>query len=127
MVKTILLGWAVLALAMALASAILPGFDVEPGIINYLIVSLLFGLVNAIIGPLARLLTLPISIITLGLFTLVVNGALLAFTAWLTPLIDVDGLVSAIVAAIVISIISTLVAWLLGWGRAVSEAQPSNP
>jgi putative membrane protein len=120
--KKILLAWLVLALAMALASAVLPGFDVDEGFTNYLIVSLLFGLVNAFIGPIVHILTLPLTIITLGLFALVVNGALLAFTAWLTPLIDLDGFLSAIVAAIVIALFSALIAWIFGWREGAVDA-----
>jgi putative membrane protein len=120
MVRTILLAWAILSLAMALASAVLPGFDIDGGVVDYLIVALLFGLVNAFIGTILRLLTLPLTIVTLGLFSLVVNGALLAFTAWLTPLIEVDGFISAIIAAIVISIFSSIVGWFFDRGRAAT-------
>ena len=119
MLRRILMLWGILALAMALAAAVLPGFDVDDGLINYLIVALLFGLVNALIGPIVRLLTLPLTLITLGLFALIVNGALLAFTAWLTPLIELDGFGSAIIATIVISIFSSLIAFVLGRGADV--------
>jgi len=107
----------VLAGAVALAAAVLPGFDVEEGVLGYVVVALVFGLVNAIIGPIARLLTLPITLITLGLFALVVNGAMLAIAAWITPLIELDGFGSAIVAALVISIFSAVLTRIVGGVR----------
>jgi putative membrane protein len=110
--RRILFGWAILALAMALAAAVLPGFDVKEGVLGYVVVALVFGLVNSVIGPIARLVTLPITLITLGIFAFVVNGAMLAIAAWITPLIELDGFGSAIVAALVISVFSAILAWL---------------
>jgi putative membrane protein len=117
LVKGILWLWAILAAAIGLASAVLPGFDVEEGVLGYVVVALVFGLVNAVIGPILRLLTLPITLITLGLFALVVNGALLAIAAWITPLIELDGFFSAMVAALVISIFSAVLAYFVGRRR----------
>jgi putative membrane protein len=117
-VKRILWLWAILALAIALAAAVLPGFDVEEGVLGYVVVALVFGLVNAVIGPIVRLLTLPITLITLGLFALVVNGAMLAIAAWITPLIELDGFGSAIVAALVISIFSVILGQIFRRKRA---------
>ena len=111
--KGILWRWAILALAIALAAAVLPGFDVEEGVLGYVVVALVFGLVNAVIGPLLRLLTLPLTLITLGLFALVVNGALLAIAAWITPLIELDGFGSAVVAALAISAFSAVLGYIL--------------
>jgi putative membrane protein len=101
-------------LAIAVAAALLPGFEVEEGVLGYVVVALVFGLVNAVIGPLLRLLTLPLTLITLGLFALVVNGALLAIAAWITPLIELDNFGSAIIAALVISVFSAVLAYILG-------------
>jgi putative membrane protein len=115
--RRILLGWGILALAMALAAAVLPGFDVKEGVLGYVVVALVFGLVNSVIGPIARLVALPITLITLGLFAFVVNGAMLAIAAWITPLIELDGFGSAIVAALVISVFSAILAWLFSRSR----------
>lgn len=117
MIRRILVGWGILALAMALAAAVLPGFDVKEGVLGYVVVALVFGLVNSLIGPIARLVALPITVITLGLFALVVNGAMLAIAAWITPLIELDGFGSAIVAALVISVFSAVLAWFLSRSR----------
>jgi putative membrane protein len=68
-----------------------------------------FGLVNGILGPVLKLLTLPISILTLGLFLLVLNALLLALSAWLVPALTIDGFWSAFVGAILIGLVS----WVL--------------
>jgi putative membrane protein len=72
-----------------------------------LVAAFLLGLVNAVVRPLVILLTLPLTILTLGLFLLVVNGGMLALVAWLLPGFELGGLFSAILA----SIISGVAAW----------------
>jgi putative membrane protein len=71
-------------------------------------VALLFGLVNAFLGPFLRLLALPFTLLTLGVFALVVNAVLVAITAGLSSKFDVGGFFSAFVAALVISLVSML-------------------
>jgi membrane protein len=102
------INWLALAAAVAAATVIVPGIDVEGGLAAYLAVSLLFGLVNATLGPLLHLAALPLSAKTLGLFALVVNGALLAVTAGLTASLDLGGVGDAVLGALVISIVTTL-------------------
>lgn len=108
MLKKLLIRWAVLALAVGLAAAIVPDVDINGGILTTLWVALLFGLVNAVIGPFLRLLALPFTLLTLGLFTLVVNAVLVAITAGLSDKLDVGGFFSAFLAALVISLVSTV-------------------
>ena len=67
---------------------------------------MLFALVNALLGPLLRLISLPLTVVTLGLFALVVNGILLGITAGLTDSLDVGGVVATIIAALVISVVT---------------------
>lgn len=74
----------------------------EPG--TYLWIALLFALVNAIVGPVLRLLSLPFVLVTLGLFLLVVNAALLGITAALSDRLQVDGLGTAIVGGLLLAI-----------------------
>lgn len=108
MVVRILLRLVVLAVAIWLTAWIVPGIEVNGGVLTYLWVALLFGLVNALIGPVLRLVALPFTIITLGLFALVVNAALLGITAALTDRLEIDGFWVALLAALLISIFSTL-------------------
>jgi len=108
MIKKLAIRWAVLTLAVFVAAAVVPGVHVHGGVLTYLWVALLFGLVNAVLGPVLRLLTLPFTLLTLGLFALVVNGILVAVTAGLSSKFDVGGFFSAFLAALVISLVSTL-------------------
>ena len=107
------INWLVLTAAVAAATVIVPGIDVEGGLAAYLVVSLLFGLVNATLGPLLHLVALPLSAVTLGLFALVVNGVLLAVTAALTTSLDLGGFGDAVLGALVISILTTLLELVL--------------
>jgi putative membrane protein len=108
MLKKVLIRWAVLTVAVGAAAAIVPGVNIHGGFLTLVWVALLFGLVNAIIGPFLRLLALPFTLLTLGVFALVVNGILVAITAGLSSKFDVGGFFSAFVAALVISLVSML-------------------
>lgn len=121
MLKQLIVVWLVTAAAIAVAAALVPSVDIDGGVVSLLGVALVFGLVNAIVGPLLRLVSLPLTIVTLGLFALVVNGALLAITAGLTDALDVGGVVATVLAAVVISAITTL---LLLLTVRVFEPQP---
>jgi putative membrane protein len=87
-------------------------------VLTFLVVGLVFGLVNAFIKPLVKLLSLPLYILTLGLFTLVVNALMLMLTAWITGHthwgLHVDGFGTALIAALVISVLSFLLSVLIG-------------
>ena len=85
------------------------GIEVLGGFVTYLALSLLFGLVNAVVGPLLHLVALPLSVFTVGGSALVVNGVLLALTALLSARLDVAGLGSAVLGSLVISIVTTVV------------------
>lgn len=105
-------------LALGVAAVILPGIHFAGAesalIINLLIVALIFGLVNAIIKPLLVLVTCPFYILTLGLFTFVVNALMLLLTSWLTgPRFVVEGFWSAFLGAIIISLVSTVLSTML--------------
>ena len=108
MIIRVLSNWMVMAVAVWVATALLPGIEVLGGIVTYLALSLLFGLVNAVVGPLLHLVALPLSIFTVGGSALVVNGVLLLLTAALTARLDVAGLGSAVLGSLVISIVTTV-------------------
>ena len=75
--------------------------------------AVLLALVNAYLRPLIVVLTLPLNILTLGLFTLVINALMLKFVSWLIPQFHVEGLWTAMGGALVISVVSTLLNWFL--------------
>lgn len=108
-----LVRWAVLALAIAAAAYVVPGIRVAgegPNlVVNLFIIGAIFGLVNAVIRPIIELLTCPLILLTLGLFTLVINAAMLLLTSSLAPgLLQVDGFSAALIGAILIGLISWL-------------------
>jgi putative membrane protein len=105
----LLVRWAALALSFWVATALIPGIDVEGGFTTYLWVALLFGLLNATLGSLLKLLTLPAVILTLGLFLVVVNASMLMLIARWSDKLVVNNFWTAIFAAIIISVVTRLV------------------
>ena len=105
----LLVRWAALALSFWVATALIPGIDVEGGFATYLWVALLFGLLNATLGSLLKLLTLPAVILTLGLFLVVVNAAMLMLVSRWSEKLEVENFWAAIFAAIIISVVTRLV------------------
>ena len=105
--------WILLAGAFAVLAWIFPGVDVHGGIWGLLVVAAIFGLVNLLVGPLLRLLSLPLTVLTLGLFSLVVNGILLALTAGLTDYLDVGGFLETVVAAVVLGLLNAVVIFVV--------------
>lgn len=85
-----------------------------------LVVALIFGIVNSIIGPFVRIISIPLYILTLGLFGLIINGLLLMLTAWLTQLFGfglmVDGFWWGVLAALVLSMITAVLSAILRVG-----------
>src|SRR4029077_11449474 len=94
-------------------AAILGGVDVDGGIATYLWLAILFGLVNCTIGLVLKIITLPLTLITFGLFALVVNGVLMAITAWLSDKISIDNFGWAILAGLIMSIVMAILRMVL--------------
>lgn len=113
--RTLLIRWAILAVGIAAAAWLFDGVEVAGGFWSYVWVAAILGLVNAVVRPILILLTLPLTILTLGLFILVVNAITLGITDWLTTAIDIDGFWTTLLAALVISLVS----WALS--AAISE------
>ena len=108
-----LLRMAISAFALWVASAIVPGVTIV-GTPTLLAAALLLGLVNAVLRPLAILLTLPFTIVTLGLFILVVNAAMLGLVAALLDGMTISGFGSALLGSLVVSFVSSAVSWTIG-------------
>jgi putative membrane protein len=108
----ILLVWLINALSLLAVPYVLPSVSIDSFYVA-LVTALLLGLVNTLIRPLLVLITLPISILTLGLFTLVINGLLFWFVASFVEGFHVGGFWSAFWGAIVYSLISSVASWLL--------------
>ena len=105
-------------LALALACWVLSGLDIStPGndtvsiVLGYLFIGLLFGFVNAFVKPIVSVLALPITILTLGLFTVVINAAMLYLTSWISSYTTVRFTIdsffwTAVLAALIVSAVS---------------------
>ncbi|TQL44166.1 putative membrane protein [Leucobacter komagatae] len=104
------------------------GFWIEPinddpysPLITMLLVALVFGLVNGTLGKLVRFVSIPLYIITLGLFGLIVNGILISVIAWLSDLagfgLNVDGFWWGVLGAVVMSVLASIMNALLGTNR----------
>ncbi len=104
--------WILNALALILVTYLVPGIHVD-GFYAALIAALVLGIVNALIRPLLILLTLPITLLTLGLFTLVINALLLWFVSTVVRGFSVDGFGAAFLGALVLWIFSWLTNALL--------------
>jgi putative membrane protein len=104
---TLLLYFVVMALAMLALSRVLPGFTVT-GLVPALFASLVLAVVNTIVKPILFVLTLPFTILTLGLFLFVLNAICLWLTAVLVPGFRIDGILTALVASLILALVGML-------------------
>ena len=100
-------------LGLFLASQIVPGVTIA-GTGTFILAALLLGIVNGIVRPIAFVLTLPLTIITLGLFLFVLNAAMFGLVAALLENFVVAGFWAAVFGAIIVSITSTISSWYIG-------------
>ena len=103
----------IIMLGLFLADRLVPGVWID-GTFSFVLAALLLGLVNAIIRPLLLILTLPITIITLGLFIFILNAAMFGLVAAMLDNFQVAGFWSALFGAIIVSITSTIASWYIG-------------
>jgi putative membrane protein len=96
------------AFAFWAATTLISGVSVNGGAWSYIWVALLFGLINSILGSIIKLLTLPMIFLTLGLFSLVVNAAMLILTARLSDRLDLVDFWSTLWASLIISLITSV-------------------
>jgi putative membrane protein len=108
--------WVTVALALGVAAWIVPGVRIDSPL-ALAVAALVLGLVNAVIRPVLVILTLPITVVTLGLFYLVVNGLAFALAAWIVPGFEVRNLGWAVVGALVVGLVSWFVGSLGGHRR----------
>lgn len=107
MLLHIVVSWFVSALALWLVAQIIPGIEVR-GFGAALIATIIIAVVNATVGPVVRILAFPLTILTLGLFLLVVNAFLLKLASLFTPGFSVRGFLSALFGSIVLTILTAL-------------------
>lgn len=107
----LLLHWILSAVAVWIVAHIVPGIGVS-GPAAALIAALVIGLINATLGLLLKILTFPLTILTLGLFWFVINALMLKLAASLVPGFYVRGFIPALIGAVVLSLVSSVLQWL---------------
>jgi len=108
----LLLHWILSAVAVWIVAKIVPGISVS-GPMAALIAALVIGLINATLGLLLKILTFPLTILTLGLFWFVINALMLKLAAALVPGFQVRGFIPALIGAVVLSLVSSVLQWLV--------------
>ncbi len=92
------------AIAVMIVSWIIPGIEVS-GFLGALIVSVVLGLINAVVKPIIYFIAIPINVLTLGLFSFVINALLLMLAGYITPGFEVHGFLSALLGSILLSLL----------------------
>lgn len=101
------------AIGLWLASLWVPGVHfASTG--TLILAGILLGVVNALVRPIAFILTLPITILTLGLFLFVLNAAMVALVAWIVPGFHLEGFKAALLTAIIVWLTGWIGSWLIG-------------
>jgi putative membrane protein len=129
-VRSLILHWVLNAAALWAAAAIVPGLEFNGGAGRLLLVAAVFGIVNSVLRPLLTVLTCPLIVITLGLFTLVINALMLLVTGWLSESwnlgFTVTGFWAAFWGGLVVGLMSMVLSLLLP-AKATRPYAPAGP
>ncbi len=104
----LLVRWILFALAIIFVAWLVPGIEVE-NFQSAMLVTVIIALINIFIRPLIVFITLPINILTLGVFTLVINALLLMLAGYLAPGVDVEGFLSAFIGSVVLAFLGLII------------------
>ncbi len=99
----ILLRWLLYSVLIVFVSWIVPGIEVD-NFVSAMLVCIIIALINTFIKPLIQLITLPVTILTLGLFSLVINALMLMLAGWIAPGFEVEGFLSALLGSVLLSL-----------------------
>ena len=115
--RSLVLHWLLNAAALWVAAWLLPGLDFTGGLVDLVLVAAVFGIVNSLLKPILTVLTCPLIVVTLGLFTLVINAVMLMVTGWLSARWDLGFTVSGFWAAfwggLVVGLVSLVLSLVL--------------
>ena len=115
--RSLLLHWLLNAAALWVAAWLLPGLDFQGTVLQLLLVAAVFGIVNTLIRPILTVLTCPLIVVTLGLFTLVINALMLMLTGWLSARwnlgFTVGGFWAAFWGGLVVGLVSVFLSLVL--------------
>lgn len=113
MLVGILLYWVLTAIVLLIVDAIMPGIAIS-GFGTALIAALVMGLVNFFIRPILSLLTLPLNLLTLGLFSFIINAMLFALVAWIVPGFEVSNFLNALVGSLLLALMTSVLGMFMG-------------
>lgn len=116
----LLVRWLINAVSLLIVAYFVPGFELH-GLVAALVAALVFGLVNSTLGLLLRILTFPFTLLTFGLFLIVINAVMLKMTAAVTPNFRVTTWRAAFIGAILLTIITWFLHWLIKDERRVER------
>ena len=105
------------AVALWVAASLIPGINFPDNIQNIVIVTLIYGVINLLIKPIVKFFTCPFYVLTLGLFTFIVNALLLMLTSVVAPtagaVYDVDGFTPALIGSVIVTLVSVILGFIL--------------
>ena len=125
--RSVLLHWILNAIALWVAATLVPGLDFNSGPIRLLLVAAVFGIVNSTLRPLLTILTCPLIVLTLGLFTLVINGLMLLLTGRLSESWNLGFTVSGFWAAFFGGLVVGVVSMVLSMALARKQSRVESP
>ena len=108
----LLLNWLLSAFALLIVSRVVPGFALS-GFVAALIAAVVIGLINATLGLILKIVTFPLTILTLGIFWLVINALMLELASVLVPGFRISGFAAAFIGAIVLALVNMIFRWLM--------------
>jgi putative membrane protein len=117
----LLIRWLISTVTLMVVAHFVPGFVVN-GFVAALIAALILGLINATLGTVLKILTFPLTVVTLGLFLIVVNAVLLKVAAYFTPGFTIASWKAAFIGAICVSLVSSFLNWIIGDKRREERA-----
>lgn len=109
----LLVSWAVLAIAIGLVAALLPGFHIDGGVLTLLWIAALYAVINVTLGTVLAVLTAPLVLFTLGLFVLVINAAMFELIDWMSSSLTIDTFWWSLLGALCVTVFTTLLTLVL--------------
>ena len=109
----LIINWLLSAVALVIVAHVVPGIHLTGGFVSLLWAAAIIGLVNATLGLLLKIVTFPLTVLTLGIFWLVINALMLEFASAFSPGFHIDGFLPAFLGAIVLSLVNMALRWLV--------------
>jgi len=114
--RNYIIRWLINAVGLLIVSKLMQSIEID-GVLTAIVAAAVIGIINIFLRPILLILTLPINILTLGLFTLVINGIIFYFVGNIVEGFHVTGYLAAFLGALILSIINVLATFLIGMGK----------